>query len=111
MMVMFVCLQQCSKCHEQKPAAEFHRDCNKPDGLRGRCRACEAQAGQVRRQSRHKTLEPTVESKVCRRCNIEKSGAASALIDACSSLRTPYDSGTLQLGDVCLLLCQEGLPV
>ena len=94
MMVMFVCLQQCSKCHEQKPAAEFHRDCNKPDGLRGRCRACEAQAGQVRRQSRHKTLEPTVESKVCRRCNIEKSGAASALIDACSSLRTPYDSGT-----------------
>ncbi|CAL8464099.1 g3634 [Coccomyxa elongata] len=65
--------KQCSKCHEQKPAAEFHRDCNKPDGLRGRCRACEAQAGQVRRQSRHKTLEPTVESKVCRRCNIEKS--------------------------------------
>ncbi|BDA49224.1 hypothetical protein COCOBI_13-3340 [Coccomyxa sp. Obi] len=65
--------KQCSKCHEQKPAAEFHRDCNKPDGLRGRCRNCEAQAGQVRRRSRHKTLEPTVESKVCRRCNIEKS--------------------------------------
>ncbi|KAK9918280.1 hypothetical protein WJX75_002808 [Coccomyxa subellipsoidea] len=65
--------KQCSKCHEQKPAAEFHRDCNKPDGLRGRCRTCEAAAGQVRRQSRHKTLEPTVDSKLCRRCNIEKS--------------------------------------
>ena len=42
------CAQACSKCGEQKDAAHFHRDCNKPDGLRGRCRACEAAAGQAR---------------------------------------------------------------
>jgi hypothetical protein len=66
--------QECSSCKESKPASEFHRDCNKPDGLRGRCRSCESVAGQVRRQSRHKTLEPTVESKKCRRCEQTKRG-------------------------------------
>lgn len=67
-------VQVCSKCREQKAAAEFHRDCNKPDGLRGRCRTCEAEAGQARRAARTKTEAPTVAAKLCRRCGLEKPG-------------------------------------
>ena len=65
----------CSKCQEQKAASEFHRDCNKPDGLRGRCRACEAAAGQARRMARIKAEVPPAQARLCSRCNLEKPGA------------------------------------
>lgn len=68
------CVQMCTKCHDQKAASEFHRDCNKPDGLRGRCRACEAAAGQARRMAKMKGEAPAADAKMCARCNIEKPG-------------------------------------
>ena len=69
--------QVCSKCQEQKAASEFHRDCNKPDGLRGRCRACEAAAGQARRMARVKAEAPAAApAKLCSRCRLEKPGVS-----------------------------------
>ncbi|KAK9843911.1 hypothetical protein WJX84_009960 [Apatococcus fuscideae] len=62
----------CSKCEKELPADSFHKDRNKSDGLRGRCRACEALSQTVRRVTRAPVDEPTVTSKVCRRCGEEK---------------------------------------
>jgi hypothetical protein len=65
----------CSNCTIVKPASDFHRDSNKQDGLRGRCKECEAKAGRERRSKRPKTHEPTVTHKVCCRCGKDKPGA------------------------------------
>ena len=33
----------CPKCKTTKPLADFHRDCNMPDGHHGHCKACKAE--------------------------------------------------------------------
>lgn len=37
----------CHHCNRQKPAAEFHRDNSRPDGLRYICKDCEKASRKV----------------------------------------------------------------
>ncbi|KAK9851333.1 hypothetical protein WJX84_005631 [Apatococcus fuscideae] len=65
----------CTRCEQELPAASFHKDRNKSDGLRGRCKPCESLNQTARRITRAPVLEPTVPSKVCRRCGEQKAAA------------------------------------
>ncbi|KAK9813309.1 hypothetical protein WJX72_012340 [[Myrmecia] bisecta] len=62
----------CLDCHEDKLAREFGLERTSADGLRRRCKACEAKALTERRAGRPARTHPLVERKVCRRCHVEK---------------------------------------
>ena len=62
--MMYLLVQVCTRCEQELPAASFHKDRNKSDGLRGRCKPCESLNQTARRITRAPVLEPTVPSKV-----------------------------------------------
>lgn len=61
---MLVAQKSCLRCNTTKAAEEFYRDSTKPDGLRARCKTCDAQFHTERRKRLQLTQEPTVSHKV-----------------------------------------------
>lgn len=69
--------KMCKQCGTDKPAEAFYRNRTNADGLFGKCKVCSDQQAEQNRKPRvrHNISEPTVDHKVCTKCNEDKPSA------------------------------------
>jgi len=71
-------VKRCTRCHEIKELTEFYGDRSRPDGLGTKCKKCEYECQNLRRQrlqSRTPDKMPQIESKRCSKCGQLKPAA------------------------------------